>query len=196
MMDMVDFLLNNGADVSRMDADGNTSLHIACEKGHHEDMVRLLVNRGIDVNVMNDKGESPLRCAFDNAHVFTIIWMISYTTATVREDVLCGFSKSHETLLQVLCRSNVDQTTVLNFFDNGIRINGSELKCPSKCTDSTKCLLRYVEAYGLPFTKNLIKHGLVGCSRKCLLLMDYLQQATQMSYYYKPIYHLDDICQW
>lgn len=65
-VEMVDFLLSTGADVSARDRFGNTPLHFACadeeEKEWHlgPDIVKLLLGAGADVNARNSRRATPL----------------------------------------------------------------------------------------------------------------------------------------
>ncbi|KAH8977483.1 prosome, macropain 26S subunit, non-ATPase, 10, isoform CRA_c [Lactarius hatsudake] len=58
-LDVVAYLLANGAGVDKTDDSGWTALHIAASSGH-EEVVRELVGAGADVNRKNDKGITPL----------------------------------------------------------------------------------------------------------------------------------------
>ncbi|HNZ53461.1 MAG TPA: ankyrin repeat domain-containing protein [bacterium] len=57
VLELIDYLIENGADVHRRDRDGNTALYFAC--GVEERMERIL-NAGADINYKNNKGETPL----------------------------------------------------------------------------------------------------------------------------------------
>lgn len=58
-------LLNDGAEVSATDAQGNTPLHAAAASSKSA-MVQLLVDKGANVNAANAKGETPLTAAQTN----------------------------------------------------------------------------------------------------------------------------------
>ncbi|KAF8840211.1 ankyrin, partial [Paxillus ammoniavirescens] len=53
------YLIDQGADVSKVDGSGWTALHIAVSAGH-QPIVQELIGAGADVNQRNDKGISPL----------------------------------------------------------------------------------------------------------------------------------------
>jgi ankyrin repeat protein len=57
--EVIEFLLNKGADVNARSRDGGTALHGAAFLGHIE-TVNLLLNKGANPNVRNKKGETPL----------------------------------------------------------------------------------------------------------------------------------------
>jgi hypothetical protein len=56
---IVDFLLDEGADIDRGDESGQTPLHSAAIDNDTE-MVEFLLERGADANAKNDRGETPL----------------------------------------------------------------------------------------------------------------------------------------
>ncbi|KAI0258368.1 ankyrin repeat-containing domain protein, partial [Gloeopeniophorella convolvens] len=58
-LDIVAYLLENGAEVDKVDGSGWTPLHIAVSAGQDE-VVRELVGAGADVSRKNDKGITPL----------------------------------------------------------------------------------------------------------------------------------------
>ncbi|KAI9434232.1 ankyrin repeat-containing domain protein [Lactarius indigo] len=58
-LDVIAYLLANGAGVDKTDDNGWTALHIAVSSGH-EEVVRELVGAAADVNKKNDKGITPL----------------------------------------------------------------------------------------------------------------------------------------
>ncbi|KAF9223334.1 ankyrin, partial [Gyrodon lividus] len=53
------YLVDQGADVSKVDGIGWAALHIAVSAGHQA-IVQELVGAGADVNQRNDKGITPL----------------------------------------------------------------------------------------------------------------------------------------
>ena len=62
LLDIAEYLLDNGADVNASDKRGFTSLHRACEMGSTE-MVKLLLARGADAAVEGEGGHTPLSLA-------------------------------------------------------------------------------------------------------------------------------------
>ncbi|XP_053382430.1 poly [ADP-ribose] polymerase tankyrase-like [Mercenaria mercenaria] len=57
--DMVNYLLENSADMLRADNCGRTALHRACEF-QHRDIAQTLIDKGIDVNITDNYGWTPL----------------------------------------------------------------------------------------------------------------------------------------
>jgi ankyrin repeat protein len=60
--EIVEFLLNNGADIDKSDFNGMTALKYALHSGHKE-VVELLLNRGSDINRANKDGQTALSFA-------------------------------------------------------------------------------------------------------------------------------------
>jgi ankyrin repeat protein len=58
-LDVAKLLIENGADLAKKDEDGNTALHMACDKGV-ADVVQLLIDAKADVNARNNDGKTPL----------------------------------------------------------------------------------------------------------------------------------------
>jgi ankyrin repeat protein len=57
--EMVGFLIDRGAFVNPLDADGNTPLHLAAAAGH-DGTVRALLREGADPEIRNQKGKRPI----------------------------------------------------------------------------------------------------------------------------------------
>ena len=64
---MVDFIINNGADVNRADADQRTPLHLAVEKNAPQ-TVKLLLRAGGKINLQDKEGRTPLALAKELQH--------------------------------------------------------------------------------------------------------------------------------
>jgi ankyrin repeat protein len=67
--DMALMLLDCGADINYVDADGNSNLHHAvCNDGHSNEMLRMLIKKGIDVkrfiNAINNDDNAPLNMLY------------------------------------------------------------------------------------------------------------------------------------
>ncbi|MGM0667135.1 MAG: ankyrin repeat domain-containing protein [Bacteroidota bacterium] len=61
------FLIDHGADVNNVAADGNTPLMVACREGHI-DQVKLLLDAGARTGVENKEGKTALQLAKENEH--------------------------------------------------------------------------------------------------------------------------------
>ena len=65
--EIVQLLLEKGADVNAKDNDGRTALMFAAEKGHTE-IVQILLKKGADVNAEDEYGGTALMIAAENGH--------------------------------------------------------------------------------------------------------------------------------
>jgi 26S proteasome non-ATPase regulatory subunit 10 len=66
--EIVQFLIDQGAEADKADASGWTPLHIAVSAGH-ENVVRELIGAGADINRTNDKGITPLHYAASKSRI-------------------------------------------------------------------------------------------------------------------------------
>src|SRR3989339_492603 len=57
--DIVELLINKGADVNIANKNGETPLYWTCSNGC-KNITELLINKGADVNIANKNGETPL----------------------------------------------------------------------------------------------------------------------------------------
>ncbi|XP_067675639.1 uncharacterized protein [Haliotis asinina] len=99
--EVINILLERGADINVRDKDGNTCLHIAAEsEGHIATIGRLvehqintksnlLLERGLDVNVQNEHGVTPLMCAARQGNRAVVDLLIN-SGANVNVTDLCG----------------------------------------------------------------------------------------------------------
>lgn len=69
--EIVEALLEAGADVDATDSDNNTALHKACENDD-KDIVKILLDNNADPNLENDDGETPLSLARENGSRYIV----------------------------------------------------------------------------------------------------------------------------
>lgn len=81
-VEVVDLLLEAGANVSAVDADENTPLHLAAERD--ATIVALLLERGADREPLNRLGRSPMRLA-DRAGMTEAMHLLSGSTLTAEQ---------------------------------------------------------------------------------------------------------------
>ncbi|XP_055307789.1 serine protease persephone-like [Sitodiplosis mosellana] len=65
--DIVQLLIDNGADFRSIDKNGHTPLHKAAAHGH-KDIAQLFIDRGADFQSKNHNGKTPLHLAVHNGH--------------------------------------------------------------------------------------------------------------------------------
>ena len=73
---IVQLLLDAGADIETRDDSGDTPLIIASYKGRTE-VVKLLVDAGADIEAMDDAGDTPLYTASEQGHAPTVQLLLS-----------------------------------------------------------------------------------------------------------------------
>ncbi|XP_059139291.1 serine/threonine-protein phosphatase 6 regulatory ankyrin repeat subunit C-like [Physella acuta] len=89
--------LNNGANVSVTDNEGNTCLHIAAELGD-VNVLELFVAQKADVNVQNVKGETPLMIACSRGNIKAIRYFLTVGADVTMVDVNKDTALHHTTL--------------------------------------------------------------------------------------------------
>ena len=61
--EIVNLLIEMGADINAKDYEGDTALHLAAGKRGSLEVVKLFITEGVNVNVMNNEGVTPLHFA-------------------------------------------------------------------------------------------------------------------------------------
>jgi ankyrin repeat protein len=89
IMNIIDLLLRNGADVNAVDIIGNTALHLTVVQ-NDLDTVRLLLNRGINPFIMNTNGDM----AIDLANAETDPDLIQLLVDRMREIALRSLGRN------------------------------------------------------------------------------------------------------
>ena len=64
--DVIQMLIDHGADINARDTQGNTALHYAVKSGNYGVLTQLLEQKGIDVNKQNNNGDTALHLAAKN----------------------------------------------------------------------------------------------------------------------------------
>ena len=109
---MVDFLIQKGADLHSSTPDGDTALHLAITKYPESeclDLFKKLVEAGCDPTTHNSKGKTAFEVAFWRGHVAVVEQLLSYNTP-FPPDILLVALKSCATLQLVdsLIRKGAD----------------------------------------------------------------------------------------
>jgi ankyrin repeat protein len=115
--DVVEFLLENGADINAKDSNGEFSpLDLALSCYHYMDVVELLVSKGADVNTRSKQGLTPLEEAAMRGQKDAAGLLI-----TKGADVNARDSKGNTPLLWALLMGHVDFASLL--VDAGADVN-------------------------------------------------------------------------
>ena len=67
MVEILELLVTNGADINKQDDRGYSALHI-CAWENYPDCIPFLLNHGANVNAVTKSGETPLALAEANEH--------------------------------------------------------------------------------------------------------------------------------
>ncbi|MFC1650656.1 ankyrin repeat domain-containing protein [Candidatus Latescibacterota bacterium] len=76
-LEIIEILLDNGADINKRDKDGWTPLHYAVKNALHRE-AELLLKRGASVNATLDDGDTPLHIAAWNSRELTAMKLIEH----------------------------------------------------------------------------------------------------------------------
>ena len=77
-VDLVQVLIEHGADLAAQDDTGSTPLHLASSKGIAE-TVRLLIENGADASARNGSHESPLHLASSSGSTETVQLLLKHS---------------------------------------------------------------------------------------------------------------------
>jgi ankyrin repeat protein len=144
LLELVKFLVENGADVNAKYKDNNTALLLACKKSHF-DIVKYLVENGAAVNANDSRSSTPLILASKNGN-FEIVKFLVENGA----DVNAKYKADHTAL--VLASKNSHFEIVKFLIENGADLN-------AKCSDKHQPLILASKNGNLELVKYLIKNG-------------------------------------
>uniref|UniRef100_A0A8D9AB98 Ankyrin repeat domain-containing protein 49 n=1 Tax=Cacopsylla melanoneura TaxID=428564 RepID=A0A8D9AB98_9HEMI len=100
--DMVNILIQRGADIKKTTIDGWMPLHSAC-KWNNTECVTILLNYGADINAQTNGGLTPLHLAASHSHSRDIL-MILLSHPNIDPHIL---SKGNETAQEIARRSGI-----------------------------------------------------------------------------------------
>src|SRR5688500_14082776 len=65
--EIVEALLDQGADIDQRNGDGSTALHLAAQQGQ-EALIKLLLEHMADINATTNDGQTPMELAIKSGH--------------------------------------------------------------------------------------------------------------------------------
>ena len=112
---IVDFLLDNGADCNTCSTYGWAPLHFAAKKGHTE-VVQSLLQSGADATIATDDSRIPLHWAAENGHIVCVRLLAKKSGSKRQAKDSAGYSPSmlagkngHSAIMQLLSPHNSDE---------------------------------------------------------------------------------------
>jgi ankyrin repeat protein len=146
-VDLIEFVLLHGADITHRDIDQRTALHhFACtDDGHGRDMVRTLVRHGADVHAVSIHLQTPLHLACGRGLVDVATELLLHGSLPFREDrqgqtpfhIACNKSNMYEFVKLALCHyrgmerirvSSAHKRMHKLLAENGIYVDGTDAR--------------------------------------------------------------------
>ena len=144
VLDIVDYLVEHGADVNSKNSYGTTILHSAVILGEPQ-IVKYLINRGADVNGMSDDGRTVLHLAIEKGVLDTVKCLVEHGASVNAENNFWG------TLLYFAVHKGVSDIAKY-LIKQGADVNG-------KNTAGKTILHLAVTNSSLEIVKYLVEHG-------------------------------------
>ncbi|XP_005102364.1 ankyrin repeat domain-containing protein 17 [Aplysia californica] len=152
-LEVVQVLVESGADLAVMGAGGNTALHEASRLGHLE-IVRYLISNGAKVNVKNKDGHTSLMLAAQSGHAEVVRVLLEEGEACVHV-----LTKTEATALEFVPNDRADIVKLL--CQHGVDVNHRDKEKETALTSSLKrrgkmslellnCLLLYGADVNIP----------------------------------------------
>ncbi|ELU17946.1 hypothetical protein CAPTEDRAFT_27268, partial [Capitella teleta] len=112
--EIMDLLIQYGADVNVVDEKGNTSLHTICMNGKLNAAKKLLGKHDADVNIPDVNGITPLHFASNGGHIHIVEWLIEHKAdLNTRNNKMNtplheAIYKRHRAIVNILIKSGAD----------------------------------------------------------------------------------------
>jgi hypothetical protein len=97
VLEMLEILIDNGADINVRDPHGWAPIHKAAERGQKE-IAKMLIGKGADVNLINRDGGSPLHFAAEHADNSEMIELLIANGADVNVEDVRGDTPLHNSV--------------------------------------------------------------------------------------------------
>jgi ankyrin repeat protein len=171
--DIIRLLVANGADITALDPNDNTLLHVAATEGHVE-VANALIAAGANVNATDKEGRTPLMAALESETLAKSPSLLEKTVSTpiANGANLDARSNDGETLLHLASKAGA-LALVRTLIDNGAAVNAVNAKGHTPLDHAV--LSKNPEMFVLPFeagartsgvnkqieeiAQTLIKHG-------------------------------------
>jgi len=142
-LDIVEFLLERGADIDEDTLFGGTPLQIACDSGKL-DVVKFLLKNGADVNKAENDPDTPLLIACNNGHLDIVKLLLSKEGVDVNKEDSLG-----QTPLLIACGNGHLDIVKLLLEKEGVDVN--------KADDDGLTPLNVARGRGWPVIVNLLE---------------------------------------
>ncbi|CAF0849336.1 unnamed protein product [Brachionus calyciflorus] len=117
-LDIVNFLLNSGAQIDKTDLDGDTALHYACF-GNQPEVVETLIKNNASLNCLNKNSCSPLHVAVNKQHVNCVRILVKYNCNTNIQDSY-GDTPLHDIIGKKMTNEAIE---IIDFLINSPELN-------------------------------------------------------------------------
>lgn len=114
-LDIMEYLLSQGADINTLDREGSNLMHNAAANGHY-DAVTFLYEKGFDINAVDGNGNTPLLFAVTQDNIELIQFLIENGA-----DLQAENTNGTNVLLNSIFSGNLDIVKLL--LDRGLSVN-------------------------------------------------------------------------
>ena len=148
-LEIVEYLIENGANIEAKDDYGNTPLHTAANYGSTLEIVEYLIENGADIEANNNDGNTPLHHAAENGNLEIVEYLIENGTNIEAKG---DYSYTPLHLAARYGKPEIDLKIVEYLIENG-----ADIEAENKAGDTP---LHLAAGYGnLEIVKYLIENG-------------------------------------
>ena len=97
--DVVELLIDAGADIEAQDSTGETPLHYACENGKLA-ILKMLLKAGADVCATDNRGTTCLMRAVHHGHTETVRYLVGLPDVDVNAAKICSYTSLHSAVIR------------------------------------------------------------------------------------------------
>jgi len=117
-IDIVELLLDQNVDINQINRCGQTSLHIACEKGQENIIKLLLQQNNIELNIIDKNGSTPLHLACRHGHENIVKLLLQKNKIDLNQ-----MDKKGKTALHIACEKEHKNIVALIIKQPHIMVN-------------------------------------------------------------------------